>query len=145
MKKAIKTRVFKIIFAIIFIVAVLLTIRFMNTSSEHYPKPWPDRDTMVNNLNKKGYDIVTSDIIDLNGETYEGERLSARKGKQFVEAFWCNESEAKNVIYEYCCGDAFDTERVLSPGNTVYCGTKKAMRLSGIERVDEQLVTLQAI
>ncbi len=102
-------------------------------NANHIPEDWPSKDSMVENLTEKGYKIITDDEIVFEGKTYKGERLKATKGKHFIDVFWSNDQNinTQNIIERYYA-KTYDSDYILSLNYTVYCGTKKSIKDSGV-------------
>lgn len=109
---------------------VIISGLYIN-SGEHIPDCWPSRDKMETSLNKKGYDVVIRDVIQINYLTIEGERLTAEKDNEFIDAFWCVNDEALDSIDKFC-SETHVSDYTLQVGYKIYCGTKKAIKASGI-------------
>lgn len=121
----------------IFMIGLILTagmvgLIYLNIyPKDRTPENWPDRDKMEKSLTKKDYDIMVSDVIDINGVALEGERIKASKGKNFVEAFWYKNASDLEAIDQYC-SDAYGGASYYRVGNTLYFGTEKALKDAGV-------------
>jgi hypothetical protein len=121
---------------IIIAVGMMGMIFFQMFQGEHIPEHWPDRDKMEKNLTKKHYEVTVSNIIQVNGASMSGERIKASKGKNFVEAFWYPPEADFEIIDQYL-SDTYGSASYHRVGNTLYFGTKKALKDAGVVLVNE--------
>ena len=127
----------KVFATILVCLMALLTLTLTACGDGENGTYYPTNEEMKTNLEKGGYTVtVTTDLGDKNG-TY----LSASKDNEYIEFYWLDNAEDCKYFYNLLEENHADYNSLVliendeKFGNIVYCGTEKAVSVSGIKVV----------
>jgi hypothetical protein len=115
----------------IILIGVLIVSMIALTACEQSTEDWPTADEMLNNLQKAGYVITEDDKVQVGAVKHKGYVIIAEKDSEFVAGFWGEDYSSAKEVFNYW--DRYQTKFKILVDNTVYCGTKEAIKHAGID------------